>query len=166
MDGCALKGNSSALTVDGSLNLKAITAGDITYGGMGTVLGGGTIVVMSEDPRYDYDNNRITATMLVATAPGEVISYTFTISDDVQMGEVLVPVWNGKQLARYRYVGPGRYIRTVSETTTTARDSLPIYNISYPPTDKRKNERMDISHQDDFNYGPPSGLVSHFLLDG
>lgn len=87
-----------------------------------TALGGGTIVVMSEDPRYDYDNNRITATMLVATAPGEVISYTFTISDDVQMGEVLVPVWNGKQLARYRYVGPGRYIRTVSETTTTARE--------------------------------------------
>jgi fibronectin-binding autotransporter adhesin len=38
-------GNSSALTVDGSLNLKAITAGDITYGGMGTVLGGGTINV-------------------------------------------------------------------------------------------------------------------------
>ncbi len=38
-------GNSSALTVDGTLNLKATTAGDITYGGMGTVLGGGTINV-------------------------------------------------------------------------------------------------------------------------
>lgn len=38
-------GNSSALTVNGSLNLKATTAGDITYSGMGTVLGGGTINV-------------------------------------------------------------------------------------------------------------------------
>lgn len=38
-------GNSSALTVAGTLNLKATTGGDITYGGMTTVLGGGTINV-------------------------------------------------------------------------------------------------------------------------
>jgi autotransporter-associated beta strand protein len=38
-------GNSSALTVDGTLNLKATTGGDITYGGMGTVLGSGSINV-------------------------------------------------------------------------------------------------------------------------
>lgn len=38
-------GNATSLTVDGTLNLKAITGGDITYSGMGTVLGGGAINV-------------------------------------------------------------------------------------------------------------------------
>lgn len=81
-----------------------------------TVLGGGTIVVMSEDPRYDYDNNRITATMALATAPSPLISYTITTTDDVQLGEVLVPAWTGNPLSRYRYQGPARYLRTISQT--------------------------------------------------
>lgn len=81
-----------------------------------TLLGGGTTVLLSDEPRFDYDNNRITATMQFATAPGEVLEYTFTVTDDVQLGEVLIPVWNGKPLARYRYQGPAHYLRTVSET--------------------------------------------------
>ena len=82
-----------------------------------TAILGGTVVVFSEEPRYDYDNNRIMATVLVASAPNDLIEYTLTVSDRVQYGKVFVPVWNGSSNARYKYQGPSRYTRTITETT-------------------------------------------------
>jgi len=78
------------------------------------VLGGG--IVLSRTPTFDRNANRISATIRVANATRSFIRYSREVSDRLDYGVVLVPVWkDGQRFARYVYDGVARYERTVRE---------------------------------------------------
>ena len=79
----------------------------------------GVIAVTSSSPRYDYTENRITASINAVGSDGsQVIEHRSTIQISDSFGIVLVPAWTGNPMSKYQYQGPASRRRT---TTTTQR---------------------------------------------
>lgn len=85
-------------------------------------LGGSSIILVREEPQYDYDENRITATVEAmgrSSLEGtDVLARELTTEDREIVGEVLAPIWTGNPYHRYRYQGPAQLRRTIRETIT------------------------------------------------
>ena len=80
----------------------------------------GTLAVTNVSPRFDYTENRISATVsgLIADTTG-VISATMTTAIMDQTGVVLIPAWNSNdstRLSKYAYMGPAIITRTTTFT--------------------------------------------------
>jgi len=86
------------------------------------IAAGQLAVVTTIRPEFDYAENRITATITVASNKKERISYNLVIRDERDEGTVLVPVWKeGTRLAYYTYPGPAVVQRIVEEEYLIAR---------------------------------------------
>ncbi len=80
------------------------------------VAAGGIAVVTMIRPEFDYTENRITASIVVASNTREKLSYNLVIRDETDPGKVLVPAWiEGSQLYYYQYDGPAVAQRVVEE---------------------------------------------------
>ena len=96
-----------------------------------TTLNGGAFAIITEEPRYFPDENRIEVSMTVLGQPegGVVFENRVTTSDDDAVGWEFVPAWTGDVLSAYTYPGPRVVVRTVSQTqrrlgTFTEQDAL------------------------------------------
>jgi hypothetical protein len=96
-----------------------------------STLNGGVFAVVTEDPRYYPDENRLDVSMTVLGQPeGQVVfENRVTTSDDDAVGWEFVPAWTGDPLSAYTYPGPRIVVRTVSQTqrrlgTFTEQDAL------------------------------------------
>lgn len=78
----------------------------------------GSFALISEEPQYQFDDNRISVTLSgLATDDGSgVLARDYSMTSAKTPGFVLVPVWNGDPLARHKYQGPGSF--RVSQTLT------------------------------------------------
>lgn len=81
-----------------------------------TTLGGGQAALVDDTPDYDFDDNRIHAslTLLVSTG-GNIFENSVTTENYDEYGGVLVPVWEGSPLAKYDYQGPARKLKIVTK---------------------------------------------------
>lgn len=74
----------------------------------------GPILVSELRPRFDPDNNRITATLVVeADAGGSFLFASAEWIERTDLGAVLRPVWSGDEYARDVYQGMASQVRTV-----------------------------------------------------
>jgi hypothetical protein len=79
--------------------------------------GGGGFAVVEENPQIDYDNFRISATMVVeGQMGGGPYEATLTVTDSIDTGTTLIPVWGGSPYARLSYQGPIKRERTITRT--------------------------------------------------
>ena len=79
--------------------------------------GGGKWGLVFEEPSYDHDENRISARLIVhAVGETDVLENRIDITDEVEVGLRLIPVWTGNPLEKYAYSGPATFRRTVSQT--------------------------------------------------
>jgi hypothetical protein len=80
-----------------------------------TLSGGGAVALVDDSPEFDFDENRISASLtLMASTGGSVFENTITTETFDQYGAVLVPVWDGNPLTKYNYQGPARKLKTVT----------------------------------------------------
>ncbi len=77
---------------------------------------GGAIAVITERPSFEFDENRITAVVVVQGGPGIVIERRLTLEDSEIGGIVAVPVWDGGKRSRYVFSAPIDHRRTITET--------------------------------------------------
>ena len=94
-------------------------------------LDGGQFAVTMEEPRYDYDENRISVRWTVVGQPdGEiVIENRVTTEDDDDLGIEILPVWSGRATDAYTWNGPRVIIRSVRQSqkrvgTFTEQDAI------------------------------------------
>lgn len=82
------------------------------------VLDGGAFALMSEEPSFELDANRISARMTLWGEPtgSDVIENRVTTDDDDAIGNEIVPVWSGRNTDAYVYSGPRVVVRTVTHT--------------------------------------------------
>ena len=82
-------------------------------------LGGGTVAIISDEPRIDPDVNHIhTSMVLMGTTGGNTLKWIIEIEDEFQPGYVLVPAWTGDRMSKYKYQGPAVRRRTITDTKT------------------------------------------------
>jgi hypothetical protein len=75
----------------------------------------GANALTEETPSFDYDENRISATLVfMVLESGNVLEQTITMQTTANEDEVLVPAWTGKPYDAYAYDGPRILTRTVS----------------------------------------------------
>jgi hypothetical protein len=80
------------------------------------VAGTGSLAITSEEPRFDKDENRITATMTVlARAGSDILQMSLEAVYDEDKGFVPVPVWDGGIHSKYMLQGAAMYTRRVTE---------------------------------------------------
>lgn len=82
-----------------------------------TTLSGGVAALVADKPEYDFDDNRIHATLtIMASTGGNIFENTVTTENYDEYGGVLVPVWDGNPLTKYDYQGPARKLKTITKT--------------------------------------------------
>ena len=94
------------------------TIRDYAIGKVRTVLGSSAVALMSDAPAFDYDENRINATLSgLAADPtgGAVIEYTKTVTRDDKKPVDFVPAWSGNPYAAFVFEGVGVLTRTTVE---------------------------------------------------
>jgi hypothetical protein len=74
-------------------------------------MSGGSAALVEESPSFDFDDNRISARLVILVATNSVIEQRITTEIVQDYGVVLVPVANGDPLGRYDYQGPARHIK-------------------------------------------------------
>jgi hypothetical protein len=75
-----------------------------------TILTGGSVAVIDENPAFDTTDNKITGTITVqGSTSGGVVEYRQTVEDNLQYGKVLVPAWTGVPFHKYPYWGAGTW---------------------------------------------------------
>lgn len=78
---------------------------------------GGAVALVDDTPSYDYDDNKISASLtLLCVTGGNVFENTVTTETYDQYGGVLVSVWDGNPLSKYDYQGPARKMKTITHT--------------------------------------------------
>ncbi len=87
--------------------------------------GYGTMALMSENPRFDRDNNHIHCEMeFWVQGPAHTVEQKITTADSTpSYGWALVPRWNGNPMSKYKYRGPQQKLRIVVETRTVLGDA-------------------------------------------
>lgn len=82
-----------------------------------TSLSGGAAALVDDSPEFDYDDNRISASLtILCSTGGNVFENTMTTETLDQFGGVLVSVWDGNPLTKYDYQGPARKLKTITHT--------------------------------------------------
>ena len=80
--------------------------------------GTSSIAITSEDPRFDFDENRITATLRVLARSGSgVLQKAIVVENDNTEGVIPIPVWDGGSHTRYMLDGPATFVRTITTRT-------------------------------------------------
>ncbi len=90
---------------------------------------GGAIAVITERPSFEFDENRITAVVVVQGGPGIVIERRLTLEDSEIGGITAVPVWDGGKRSRYVFPSPIEHRRTITETArlkTELNQNIPL----------------------------------------
>lgn len=89
---------------------------DKAVGQMSALFAGSGFALVEESPSFDITENKITCRLSAqgASAIG-VVQYTLTITNTDSLGVQLVPVMNGRRLAKYKFPGPGSLIRQVTQ---------------------------------------------------
>lgn len=90
------------------------TAGDIS---------GYSVTLVDEKVSYDQYENRISAEMQFLGYTGSVYSQTITVSDSIEYGINLVPVWTRDEYDYYEYKGPAKRFRTCEEESERSASS-------------------------------------------
>jgi hypothetical protein len=81
---------------------------------------GGTVVVTRETPGFNPSENTFSVAMtIMADAGSKFFQARTEVSDSIDYGIILKPVWDGNPFSRDRYDGPGSWVRTLSRTTLT-----------------------------------------------
>jgi len=83
-----------------------------------TASGVSQLAVVDRSVTYDYDDNRIDATMTFHGVRGDDrIENAVHVEDDDQRGVQLLPVWTGNPIDRLEFQGPRDYTRRVTSRT-------------------------------------------------
>ena len=95
----------------------------------------GGIAIVAEAVTFEWDENRINATMTAqALAKGAiVIERRYTSDVAVNAGVILVPVWSGDQFAKYKYNGPAAKTITVTDILRVEGGQMPPANVGFAP---------------------------------
>ncbi len=77
----------------------------------------GGIAIVAESVTFEWDENRINATMTAQALAkaSTIIERRYTSDISINPGVVLVPVWSGDQYAKYKYNGPATKTVTVTD---------------------------------------------------
>ena len=73
------------------------------------------LILLEEEPAFDWPQNRIHARLIVATfqtGGGDLIESEVSERTHVETGTVFIPVWSGKKFERHVFDGPARMLRT------------------------------------------------------
>lgn len=76
----------------------------------------GTLALIEEQPEFDFDENRISGRLvfLLSGKNSDVVESSLRAEDNQECGTVLVGVWSGKPLEKYRYQAPSTFRRTIT----------------------------------------------------
>lgn len=109
------------------------------------------LALVNESVTYDWDNNGIAVSLTFEGRPrgaesqgqnSNILENELTYDDEVNPGWVLVPSWNlsGNPYVKFRYQGPGRYLRTITEKFTLLNQSAKDV-LSGPPAESLARAR-------------------------
>lgn len=80
-----------------------------------TTLGSSAVALISENPHFDYTENRITATLVcMGSTSGGVVENRVTTSVELVSGEVRTPIWHLGPYDRYIFDGPATDRKTIT----------------------------------------------------
>jgi hypothetical protein len=81
-----------------------------------SVLSLGVFALTDDRPTFDFDDNRISASVRGsgATTSG-LVQYTMSVEETHDPGLVLVPIWSGDSMAKYVYQGPSTRTQSINE---------------------------------------------------
>lgn len=82
----------------------------------------GAIAVITERPIFEFDENRITATIVAQGGPGILLERRLTTEESEVGGIAAVPVWDGGNNSRYVFDSPVEHRRTIVETARVKSD--------------------------------------------
>lgn len=119
---------STSVDKDVSTDLAGLWEGTIRPYILATAQGisvSGAVIVMREEPRFNFTDNSITSTMLFLADPGKrFYSARESLTDNRDFGVILRPVWNGDPYARDQYKGMKSWTKTLKRVTVgIARNS-------------------------------------------
>lgn len=119
-------------------------------------LAGGSAYIISENSRFDLDNNRLFVDWEVLTDSGfALLSATRVVEDVRNHGEVRYVVWNGNPYARDVYQGPKTWIKRVRQSVYRVAGSGPPSLFVPAPQGFRENN--DIRKADSRRIGNQGG---------
>lgn len=88
---------------------------DWLMGVVASDFGLGAHALTEESPSLDYDENRISASLVVVGMEGgDTLEQAITVQTSAQEDQVVVPAWTGDPYSAYAYDGPRVLTRTVS----------------------------------------------------
>ena len=95
----------------------------------------GGIAIVAEAVTFEWDDNRISATMTAqALAKASmIVERRYTSDVAINPGVVLVPVWSGDQFAKYKYNGPATKTVTVTDILRVEGGQAPPPNMAEAP---------------------------------
>lgn len=80
-----------------------------------TTLGSSAVALISEDPRFDYTDNRISANLVcMGSTTGGVLENRVTTEVELISGEVRTPIWHLGPYDRYIFQGPATDRKTIT----------------------------------------------------
>lgn len=82
----------------------------------------GAVAVLTERPIFEFDENRITATIVAQGGPGVLLERRLTTEESEVGGVAAVPVWDGGVNSRYVFESPVEHRRTIIETARVKSD--------------------------------------------
>lgn len=89
-------------------------------------LTGGSVAVVGEAPAFDLTNNKFTVTLeCVGSTTNGLLEYRETVASDIFLGNVLVGLTTGNYLDKYKFNGPGKFQRTVTQSFTSIQGADP-----------------------------------------
>ena len=81
-------------------------------------VGGGSAILVREQPSFDPNENMLSLSMTFLVDSGAAfIAATVEVSDAIDTGVILKPVWDGNPYSRDRYQGTASHVRTLTRRT-------------------------------------------------
>lgn len=119
IDNTVVAGSSSGVNTGGGLeNLWDNTIREFILDRIrGSGILGGAIAVVTENPSFEFDENRITAVVVCLGGTGSVLERRLTLEENEIGGITAVPVWDGGLRSRYVFDTPVEHRRTITETS-------------------------------------------------
>jgi hypothetical protein len=127
-----------------------------------------TVVLTAEVPSYSATGNRIEVVMqLLADGGSDLFQVRYEVSDELVLGKVLTPVWNGRKYARDKYDVPGTHRKTVLVTLVAKRGAGEFA----PPAFAGFEELAEARRERAFNFAipgqslPAKAVVREFVYE-
>lgn len=80
------------------------------------VSGSGLIALVSQDPGYNFPENRLNVSLtILAAGTSNILASNYRTDDSIDYGADLVGAWTGNRMSKHDFTGEGKMSRTITQ---------------------------------------------------